>query len=175
LASIKKQDTFVKKVMTKILFVCLGNICRSPLAEAIFKHQIALLGKQNLFIVDSCGTSNYHIGSPPDSRTIANAKKNGVKINHEARQFCKEDFNNFDLIFAMDNSNLRNIKSLADKPEHLKKVSLLRIYNDGESNTEVPDPYYGNESHFQEVFDILDFSIKNLLEKKFNLSPTVAK
>jgi protein-tyrosine phosphatase len=161
--------------MTKILFVCLGNICRSPLAEAIFIHRIAQIGKGDLFEADSCGTSNYHIGSQPDSRTIANARSNGVRINHKARQFSITDFDSFDLILVMDKSNLRNIQSISNKPEHLKKVGLLRSYDENKKAMEVPDPYYGNESDFQEVFNILNFSIENLIRKEFNLSPRAAE
>jgi protein-tyrosine phosphatase len=158
--------------MKKILFVCLGNICRSPLAEAIFKHRVAQIGKSDLFEADSCGTSNYHIGARPDSRTIANALKNGITIHHKARQFSIKDFHSFDLIAVMDDNNLRNVQRISSKSEHLRKVVLLRSYDETKNVLEVPDPYYGNESDFQEVFEILDFSIKNLMRKEFRLSPT---
>jgi protein-tyrosine phosphatase len=159
--------------MIRILFVCLGNICRSPLAEAIFVHQLTLLGKQGLCCADSCGTSNYHIGSPPDPRTMANALKNGVLIEHKARQFCVDDFDTYDLILAMDKSNVQNILKLSSKPNHAAKVALLRRYNENKPDAEVPDPYYGDESDFQEVFDILWLSMQNLIAKEVNPSPTV--
>src|SRR6188768_3287743 len=96
----------------KILFVCLGNICRSPLAEAIFKHKIKQKGWEQWVEADSCGTANYHIGDSPDPRTLANAKKNGVVIDHCGRQLSEEDLGDFDYILAMDNSNLNNILRL---------------------------------------------------------------
>ncbi|MDX1629630.1 MAG: low molecular weight protein-tyrosine-phosphatase, partial [Fulvivirga sp.] len=95
--------------MIKVLFVCLGNICRSPLAEGIFKKRIKEHGLVGQVEVDSCGTSQYHIGEPPDERTVANAASNAIKLDHEARQFLKKDFRQFDYIIPMDDANLQNI------------------------------------------------------------------
>src|ERR1043166_4120430 len=110
--------------MEKILFVCLGNICRSPLAEGIMLH---LKEKHNLKLhIDSAGTNNYHIGEAPDPRTIANAKKNGVDLSQlRARQFKISDFDAFDKIFVMDKNNYKNVTGLSRDPEHIKKVSLF--------------------------------------------------
>jgi protein-tyrosine phosphatase len=137
-------------IMQKILFVCLGNICRSPLAEGImlhFKHKHKLPLE-----IDSAGTAHYHIGEAPDKRTIANAKKNGVDLSAlRARQFTSSDFEKFDKIYAMDNSNYKNILALAKTEAQIGKVSLF-LDPEFNSLTEVPDPYYGNESDFENVF-----------------------
>ena len=129
----------------KILFVCLGNICRSPLAEGILRHI-----NPNIF-VDSAGTSNYHIGSPPDKRMIEIAKSFGIDIsNLIARQFTKEDFNRFDKIFIMDNKNYRNIIALAENESHIKKVH----YTLSKQNN-VPDPYFSGKDGFIQVYKML--------------------
>ena len=143
--------------------MCLGNICRSPLAEAIFKHKLQKKGLERFFDVDSCGTSNYHIGDPPDPRTIANARKNGVSIEHCGRQFIIEDLHHYDYIMAMDHSNLRNILRLLEYEGHRDKVMLMREFDPLGKGEEVPDPYYGGEKNFQEVFVILDRSPENFL------------
>ncbi len=147
----------------KVLFVCLGNICRSPLAEAIFKDKIRRKNLEQHFEVDSCGTADYHIGSIPDSRTLANAKKNGVHIDHYCRQLTSDDLEEFDYIFAMDRSNHRNILRLSNNEKHVEKVFLMREFDQQGKGEEVPDPYYGSERHFQEVFEILDRSTENFL------------
>ena len=109
----------------KILFVCLGNICRSPLAEAVFKHQISKKGLENHFFADSAGTANYHVGHSPDPRTIRNALKNGVSIDHRGRQFSAADFEKFDLILAMDASNFDNIMRVSGAHVHAGKVKMI--------------------------------------------------
>lgn len=152
--------------MKKILFVCLGNICRSPLAEALFTQKVEKNGLQDNFKIDSCGTSDYHIGELPDDRTITNAKANGLPLYHRGRQFIKDDFKSFDLILVMDRSNLENVLSLSRTAADRKKVAFIRDYEDESAlrGKDVPDPYYGGEKGFQEVFDILDRCTKNLLE-----------
>jgi protein-tyrosine phosphatase len=147
----------------KVLFVCLGNICRSPLAEAIFKDKIKRRGFDSWIEADSCGTSNYHIGDTADPRTIANAIRNGITIDHLGRQLCVDDLNDFDYILAMDSSNHVNILRLADSDQHKNKVQLMREY-DPHGKGDVPDPYYGGEKGFQEVFDILDRTMENFLK-----------
>jgi len=149
---------------TRILFVCLGNICRSPLAEALFKHHVKDRQIQHFFEADSCGTSNYHIGDIPDRRTIANATRNGVQIDHRARQLSESDLESFDLILAMDHSNLRNIMRLSNASQFAHKVKLMREYDPFPEGKEVPDPYHGDERDFQEVFDILHRSTSALVD-----------
>ena len=139
--------------MTKILMVCLGNICRSPLAEGILKSKLP----NDSFFVDSAGTGDYHIGKKPDSRSIAVAKKYGLDIsNLKGRQFNASDFDLFDIIYAMDESNYRNIISLARNNQDKEKVKFIlnEIYPD--QNYNVPDPYYGGHDGFENVFKMLD-------------------
>jgi protein-tyrosine phosphatase len=161
-------------IKARILFVCLGNICRSPLAEAIFKHKINNLGLDQYFESDSCGTSNYHIGGTPDPRTIANALKNGVTMDHFGRQLCVNDLEVYDYVLAMDQSNYQNILKLANAQQYSGKVALMRSFDPIGKGGEVPDPYHGGETHFQEVFDILDRTMDNFvdhLQDKFKVTP----
>lgn len=140
--------------MQKILFVCLGNICRSPVAEGIMLH---LNDKYNLkWTIDSAGTANYHVGEAPDIRTVANARRNGVDLSPlRARQFRTEDFKKFDKIFVMDKSNHNNVLKLANTQEDKSKVELLLNVLHPETDMEVPDPYYGGEEDFEHVFQLL--------------------
>ena len=147
----------------KILFVCLGNICRSPLAEAIFVDKIARKNLTDQFEVDSCGTSNYHIGDQPDARSIATAHKNGIKISHHCRQLTSDDLETFDYILAMDEGNYENILRLSRNKKHAEKVFLMREFDVLGKGEEVPDPYFGGEREFQEVYDILNRSTENFL------------
>ena len=139
----------------RVLMVCLGNICRSPMADGWLRHKVA---EQALEIeVDSAGTAGYHIGEQPDPRMRKWAKTYGVSIdNLRARQFVREDFDRFDRIFVMDKSNLSNVLRLATTDEERSKVSLyLDELYPGE-NREVPDPYYGTDTDFKYVIELLD-------------------
>lgn len=153
--------------MQKVLFVCLGNICRSPLAEGIALHLIKM---HNLnVIVDSAGTSDYHIGEAPDKRTISNASKHGVDLSFlRARQFSENDFNLFDKIFVMDKNNLKNVLSLAKNEAHRNKVELFLSVNSLITISEVPDPYYGDELKFEEVYQLIYATCKEMFLLKNN-------
>ncbi|QSE97680.1 low molecular weight protein-tyrosine-phosphatase [Fulvivirga lutea] len=152
--------------MEKVLFVCLGNICRSPLAEGLAIKLSKELGVEKKVEFDSCGTSNYHIGEKPDKRTIENAEENGLKLNHKARQFDKADFREFDYIIAMDQANLSNIKKLDQEGQFDDKLYLMREFDNEDKGADVPDPYFGGPKGFQEVYDILERSVQKFLEEK---------
>lgn len=151
--------------MRKILFVCLGNICRSPLAEGIALHLINERGINNI-LIDSAGTANYHVNEAPDHRTIANAKKHGVDLSSlRARQIKSSDFDDFDEIYVMDDNNLKNVLALTKSNSHKEKVKLLlSIGNFG--RLDVPDPYYGNERDFENVFQLVYKATSLLLHSK---------
>ena len=139
--------------MTKVLMVCLGNICRSPLAEGILKSKLP----ESIFFIDSAGTANYHVGNPPDPRSIAVGKKYGIDISKlKGRQFSVKDFNTFDLIYVMDESNYRNVISIARNERDKSKVKFIlnEIYPN--QNYDVPDPYYGGDHGFENVYKMLD-------------------
>lgn len=147
----------------KILMVCLGNICRSPVAEGIM---IDLIQKHNLPIeVDSAALAPYHIGEPPDSRSVANAQKNGIDISFlRARLFSVQDFEIFDRIYIMDDSNLKLISNIAQKEEHLSKINFLMDVVYPNQRMPVPDPYYLNEEAFQKVYDLALLACKKIIE-----------
>ncbi|MEJ6791441.1 MAG: low molecular weight protein-tyrosine-phosphatase [Lacinutrix sp.] len=139
--------------MIRILMVCLGNICRSPLAHGILDSKL----DGNYFNVDSAGTSNYHKGSPPDLCSIAVVRKNGIDItNQRARQFKIKDFETFDYIYVMDESNFENVVKMARNVEDISKVRLILNEIHPNKNLEVPDPYYGGDSGFDDVYNMLD-------------------
>jgi protein-tyrosine phosphatase len=138
----------------KILVVCLGNICRSPLAEGILLH-LAEKHKAR-FTIDSAGTSDYHIDEAPDARTIANAKKHNIDLTPlRARQFTVKDFDAFDKIYVMDKSNLQNVLKLARHESDKQKVDLFLNISHPNQNMEVPDPYFGGEAGFENVFQLV--------------------
>lgn len=147
--------------MTKILMVCLGNICRSPLAEGILKSKV---GTSEVF-VDSAGTGGYHIGNLPDSRSIDVAQKHGIDISGQrCRKFTQLDFNTFDMIYVMDKSNYANVIALAETNGDRKKVKLLlKEANLGLS--EVPDPYYGGADGFEYVYGLIEQACDQIVKK----------
>lgn len=146
----------------KVLFVCLGNICRSPLAEGIFKFKVREQRLSQQFKIDSCGTSDYHIGEDPDKRSLTNAKKNGIDYLHKGRQLKTSDFYEFDYILPMDDLNFADIEKL--KPADAKaQVVKMRAFDIIDADSDVPDPYYQGEEGFQQVFDILERSTQGLL------------
>lgn len=133
--------------------VCLGNICRSPLAEGILRNKL----DTNLFEVDSTGTGNWHVGNPPDKRSVAVAKKYGLDISDlRGRQFTSMDYQDFDHIYVMDRSNLENVLALAEKSEDRAKVSMILDTLFPGEKVDVPDPYYGGDDGFERVYAMLD-------------------
>ncbi len=139
--------------------VCLGNICRSPLAQGIMESKV----DPKKVDVDSAGTAAYHIGSPPDSRSIEIAKKYGIIIyNQKARQFNKKEFSRFSKIYVMDHSNYKNVIALAETDQEKEKVQLIL-----EDQNEVPDPYYGGEEGFKHCFELLNNACDRII-KSFN-------
>lgn len=148
----------------KILMVCLGNICRSPMADGLMRKKVQ--DNQLNVIVDSAGTANYHIGAKPDERMRSTAKKFGVNIdNLRARQFTTKDFDEFDLIYAMDKSNFINIIALAKNETDKQKVHLILNELYPGQDLEVPDPYYGGEQGFIDVFNMLDQATEQILNR----------
>lgn len=148
-------------MVTKILMVCLGNICRSPLAEAIMRSKLS-----EDFIVDSAGTGGWHAGELPDKRSITIAKNKGLDItNQKARQFKVSDFETFDYIYVMDNSNYKDVLALAPNEEAKSKVKLILNEIFPNENVDVPDPYYGGQDGFENVFDMLDQACEEIARK----------
>ncbi|WP_299224348.1 low molecular weight protein-tyrosine-phosphatase [uncultured Psychroserpens sp.] len=145
--------------MTSILMVCLGNICRSPLAHGILESKLP----KDLFYIDSAGTANYHVGDAPDYRSIAVAKANGIDISkQQARQFKVTDFDAFDHVYVMDQSNFDNVIKLARHTNDIAKVKLILEIDNSIKDKKVPDPYYGNISDFHDVFNLLNTTCKLL-------------
>ncbi|PIB36553.1 hypothetical protein BFP72_14660 [Reichenbachiella sp. 5M10] len=144
--------------MKKVLFVCLGNICRSPLAEAIFNHHTRSLEIQ----ADSAGTAAYHVGEQPDPRSIQVAQSNGVPIQHKARQFRAQDFETFDYVIAMDHSNYQSMKAIA--PGEVENLYMLREFDpEGNGEMDVPDPYYGGDDGFVLIYEMISRSMDHLV------------
>lgn len=152
--------------MVGVLFVCLGNICRSPLAEGIFKQKVEEAGLKELIAIDSAGTSGWHINDPPDQRSLAIARQNGIRLDHSGRQISIKDFDQFDYIVAMDGDNYNDIIRLQGNHNDGKaEILIMREFDDQQSGSDIPDPYYGGPNGFQLVYDLLDESLSNFLDK----------
>ncbi len=151
----------------KLLFVCLGNICRSPAAEGVFLHLLEARGLSNQFLVDSAGTGGWHVGNPADRRMRAAAERRGIHLPSRARQIELADFGNFDRILTMDDDNLQAVRSLAGElgaRSDLALVEPMTSHCRRFSDKEVPDPYYGGEQGFEHVLDLLEDACSGLLE-----------
>lgn len=145
------------------LFVCMGNICRSPAGEAVFRSLVDQEGLSDQIACDSAGTIDYHAGSSPDPRMIHAGRQRGIKVAGMARQVKKEDLERFDLMLAMDEANFRYLLELAPSAEAKRKIHRFCDYVESIPAKEVPDPYYGNDDGFEKVFEILEDGCANLL------------
>lgn len=153
--------------MIRVCFVCLGNICRSPTAEGIFCDLISSKGLSSHYVVDSAGTGGWHVGAGADPRSQQEAQRHGVHLPSKARQFKADDYRDFDHIVAMDQTNLRDLLELCPEPGLAGKSQLLRDFdpqNTDKTPLDVPDPYYGGEDGFTQVFEICRRSCEALLE-----------
>jgi len=150
--------------MTRLLFVCLGNIIRSPLAENLFRYQAEQARVDGNYSVDSAGTAAYHVGEPPDSRMQRTAESHGVSDGGTARQVQKSDFDEFDWIVAMDRQNRRDLLQIAGTPEKQAKIRLMREFDPEQDDPDIPDPYYGGAEGFENTYQIVERSVHGLLE-----------
>ena len=148
---------------TGILFVCMGNICRSPAAEGVFRKLVDDAGRSSEFLIDSAGTHGYHVGHPPDSRMRAAAADRGYHLDSAARRIGQADFSRFELIVTMDDDNFHEVSAL--NPGTGARVVRMCDYCEQRDETEVPDPYYGGAAGFERVLDILEDACANLLRQ----------
>jgi protein-tyrosine phosphatase len=150
----------------RILFVCMGNICRSPTAEGVMRSLLREAGMEDEVEVDSAGTGAWHTGDPPDARAAAAARARGIGLSGAARQVRPRDFEDFDLIVAMDRENLRDLLALAPDEAAAEKVRLLREFDPaGGQDLDVPDPYYGGAQGFERVLDLVTAACRGLLDE----------
>jgi protein-tyrosine phosphatase len=153
----------------RLSFVCLGNICRSPTAEAVMRHLVREAGLEALVLIDSAGTGDWHVGQPRDRRSAEVGRRRGMPLSGEARQFQRRDFARFDYVLAMDRQNLQNLRRMAPDDAARAKVHLLRSFepegrpDPGPGDDEVPDPYCGGPEGFDEVIDICERACRGLL------------
>ena len=154
----------VKKAKVGVLFVCLGNICRSPSSEGVFRQRVEQAELGSFIDIDSAGTAAYHIGDPPDPRAIVAAAKRGVELQDlRARQVHISDYDRFDYIIAMDRYNYNDLMSLAP-PEHDSHICLFLDFAEQHTDTEIPDPYYGGGDGFEHVLDMIDDASDGLIK-----------
>lgn len=149
----------------KILFVCLGNICRSPTAESIFRKQIDDCGLSSQVMIDSAGTSNYHVGETSNSQMIKHATQRGYEMTHRARVVTPQDFEEFDMVIGMDNHNINNLKQICPSPTLLSKLHKMTNFCVHSTSDIVPDPYGGTARDFEIVIEILEDACEGLLQE----------
>jgi protein-tyrosine phosphatase len=149
----------------RVCFVCLGNICRSPTAEAVLRHRLAEAGLADVVEVESAGTGGWHVGDPPDARAAAEALARGIAMDGRAQQFGPDDFGRFDLVLAMDEENAAHLRRVAPDAEAAGKVRLLREFDPAaDGDLSVPDPYYGGADGFAAVFAQVDAACRGLID-----------
>ncbi|MEZ4698984.1 MAG: low molecular weight protein-tyrosine-phosphatase [Rhodothermales bacterium] len=149
----------------RVMFVCMGNICRSPLAEGVFRHLAREAGSGDAFEIASSGTGGWHVGDPPDRRMRQTATRHGISLDGQrARQFERADFERYDHILAMDEDNLRHLEALSRHDAHRDKLALFRSHDPEPGDGNVPDPYYGGDSGFEEVYRIVHRTAGALLQ-----------
>lgn len=154
--------------MKRILFVCLGNICRSSTAEAVMKHLVSQAGREREFEIDSAGILSYHRGELPDPRMRAHAARRGYTLDHRSRPVCTDDFLHFDLIIGMDDRNLDDLRDRAPSPEACRKICRMTDYCTRYTWADhVPDPYYGGADGFEQVLDLLEDACAGLLRSLY--------
>jgi protein-tyrosine phosphatase len=147
----------------RVLFICMGNICRSPTAEAVFRHYVATAGMQDMIFCDSPGTHDYHVGNAPDRRAMQAALRRGYDLSSlRARQVCLRDFEAFDYVLAMDRENLHLLQKQC-RPQYAHKLMLFMDCAESSAGLEVPDPYYGGEQGFEQVLDMAEDAAQGLL------------
>ena len=159
--------------MIRVLFVCLGNICRSPAAEGVFLDLIRKRSLSGHFDIDSAGTSGHHDGERADSRMIKHALKRGIELQSRSRKLKPIDFKKFDYILVMDDSNYKNALLLTNDPDEIKKVKKMASFATSFFEQEVPDPYFGGAEGFEIVLDMLEEGCRNLLETILEEHPEV--
>lgn len=158
--------------MKKVLFVCLGNICRSPAAQAVMQHMVDEAGLSEDFVIDSAGLINYHEGELPDSRMRTHAACRGYSLTHLSRPVCYDDFFRFDIIVGMDNRNIDCLHSMSPTLELSKKIVRMSDFFSHYDDDSVPDPYYGGDAGFRHVLDLLEDACKGLLSQLVDSNET---
>ncbi len=153
--------------MTRVLFVCMGNICRSPTAEGVLRRLVRDEGLEGEVEIDSAGTGGWHVGESPDTRAAEAARRRGIELDGSARQFAAADFDRFDLILAMDTENRRELERIAPDDEARSKVRLFREFDPASNggDLDVPDPYFGGEQGFEHVLDLTEAAARGLLDE----------
>ena len=170
-----KRDSKKNSHRVAVSFVCMGNICRSPTAEAVMRHLVREAGLEAAISIDSAGTGDWHVGQERDRRSRAVAMRRGMPITGPARQFARGDFDRFDLVLALDEENVRDLRKLAPNEEARARIRLLREFDASAGpGAEVPDPYYGGPDGFEQGFDICLAACRGLLDhlrRSYDLQP----